>query len=64
MLSYLAGPGAWLLVARSSRSHNAATLFRVSPDGRRLLVVDRVGGGSEVERLVLATPFPLRRTEA
>jgi len=55
---YLAGPGAWLLVGRTSRSGTAATLFRVAPDGRRLILVERSGGGSEIERLVLSTPVP------
>lgn len=64
IFSYLSGGGAWLLVARSKGSANAATLFRLSPDGRRLLVMDRVGGGSEIERLVLSTPLPLHRVEA
>ncbi len=64
VVSYLSGPGAWLLVARTNGATNAATLFRVSPDGRRLLVVDRIGGGSEVERLALWAPLPLRHKEA
>ena len=63
VMSYLSGPGAWLLVARTNGTTNAATLFRVSPDGRRLLVVDRIGGGSEVERLALWAPLPFRRME-
>jgi hypothetical protein len=64
VVSYLSGPGAWLLVARTNGAANAATLFRVSPDGKRLLVVDRIGGGSEVERLALWAPLPFRRMEA
>lgn len=64
VVSYLSGPGAWLLVARTNGAANAATLFRVSSDGRRLLVVDRIGGGSEVERLVLWAPLPFRHKEA
>ncbi|WP_157218510.1 hypothetical protein [Flavisphingomonas formosensis] len=55
---YLAGPGAWLLVGRTSRSGTASTLFRVAPDGRRFVLVERSAGGSEIERLVLSTPVP------
>lgn len=58
VVRYMSGPGAWLLVARSSGTETASTLFRVSEDGRQLIVVERVCGGSEVERLVLATPLP------
>lgn len=64
VVSYLSGPGAWLLVARTNGAANVATLFRVAPDGRQLLVVDRIGGGSEVERLALWAPLPFRRMEA
>lgn len=64
IFAYLTGPGAWLLVARSSGEKTAATLFRISPDGGRLLVVDRINGGSEVERLVLSTPLPHYPAEA
>ena len=55
VVSYLSGPDAWLLVARTKGGKSAATLFRVSRDGRRLSVLKRYGGGSEIERLVLAT---------
>lgn len=58
VVKYLSGPGAWLLVARTKGVETAATLFRVSQDGRRLIVMERYGGGSEIERLVLATPLP------
>ncbi|MBB5714303.1 hypothetical protein [Sphingomonas aerophila] len=57
-VSYLSGPGAWLLVVRSTGGHHVATLFQVSADGRRLTAVDRFGGGSEVEWLVFQTPLP------
>ena len=50
--SYLSGPGAWLLVARThGRSDHRATLFRMGDDGG-LAVAGRFGGGSEVEPLV------------
>lgn len=58
-VSYLSGPGAWLLIARSSEGRHVATLFQVSADGRRLQAVDRFGGGSEIEWLVFATPLPM-----
>jgi hypothetical protein len=60
---YLSGPGAWLLVARSSGTQTSATLFRLTADGRRLAVVERTGGGSEIEQLVLATRLPHYRQE-
>ncbi len=60
VLSYMSGPGAWLLVARTRGLHNAATLFRLSADGKKLMVIDRIGEGSEVEQLGLCTPPPLR----
>jgi hypothetical protein len=63
ILRYLSGPGAWLLVARSSARETASTLFRLTSDERRLTIVERIGRGSEIERLVLSTPFPLRRAE-
>ncbi|MDX3909592.1 MAG: hypothetical protein QHC67_07200 [Sphingobium sp.] len=58
VVRYLAGPGAWLLVARSTKGQHVGTLFRVSDDGRYMNVVDRYCGGSEVEWLVLETPLP------
>jgi hypothetical protein len=54
VVSYMSGPGAWLLLARTqnrSGGHNA-TLFRMDRD-RRLTVVTRFGSGSEVEALAL-----------
>jgi hypothetical protein len=59
VVSYLSGPGAWLLIARSTGGQHVATLFQVSADGRRLQAVDRFGGGSEIEWLVFATPLPM-----
>ena len=53
VLGYLSGPGAWLLVGRSGKRGHDATLFRVSSDGRRLQIIERMGMGSEVEHLVL-----------
>ncbi|HEX8419248.1 MAG TPA: hypothetical protein VF638_04455 [Sphingomonas sp.] len=53
LLDYLSGPGAWLLVGRSGKRGHHATLFRLSSDGRRLQIVERIGTGSEVEHLVL-----------
>ena len=61
---YLSGPGAWLLVARSVGKQNAGTLFNVSRDGRRFQVVSRIGAGSEIEALVLATSVPSRPRDA
>ena len=61
---YLSGPGAWLLVARSVGKKTAGTLFNVSPDGRRLQLVSRIGTGSEIESLVLATSVPSRQRAA
>lgn len=55
LLSYLSGPGAWLLVNRTwPTGENRGTLFRLGRDGRDLRVVERFGGGSEIEPLVLA----------
>lgn len=52
-ISYMNGPGAWLLILRT---HGAAdhhgTLFRMS-DAGYLTVVERYGSGSEVEDLVM-----------
>jgi hypothetical protein len=61
VVRYLSGPGGWLLVARSSGKETAASLFRLPPDGRGLIAVDRIGGGSEIERLVLSTRIPSSR---
>lgn len=59
VVSYLSGPGALLLIARTlERTGNHATLFEVSPDGQRLLVAERFGNGSEVEDLALETRLP------
>lgn len=59
-VSYLSGPGAWLLLVRSRGGRHVATLFQVSADGRRLQAVDRFGGGSEVEWLAFEAPIPER----
>ena len=54
--SYLAGPGALLLVARTNEhTGQHATLFEVCADGSSLQAVARTGTGSEIERLVLET---------
>lgn len=53
VLGYLSGAGSWLLVGRSGKRGHDATLFRVSSDGRRLQIVERIGMGSEIEHLVL-----------
>jgi SAM-dependent methyltransferase len=58
IVRYLSGPGAWLLVARSTQGMHVSTLFRVCENGKYLEVIDRFGGGSEIEWLVLATPLP------
>jgi len=51
--SYVRGPGALFLVTRSNPNfENAGTLFELSDDGT-FRVVDRIGGGSEIEDLVL-----------
>jgi len=51
--SYLKGPGSLLLVTRTNRSRqNAGTLFEYGAGGR-FEVIGRVGGGSEIEELVL-----------
>ena len=51
----LRGPGSLLVLARSpapgSRGGNRATIFRMGADGQ-LAVVERIGGGSEIEALV------------
>jgi len=65
VLSYLAGPGALLLIGRTvEQSGNHATLFEVAANGQRLNIVSRFGKGSEVEELVLDTPLGLRPAEA
>ncbi|MEJ1157421.1 ATP-binding protein [Prosthecomicrobium sp. N25] len=52
--TYARGPGALFWVARTEEDgRNTASLFELGPDGR-FTVVARVGGGSEVEALVLA----------
>lgn len=53
IVRYLSGPGAWLLLARTGDRGHDATLFRLSPDGRRLRIVERMGQGSEIEHLAL-----------
>ena len=58
VVRYLSGPGAWLLVARSTEGRHVGTLLRVSDDGRYMNVVDRYCGGSEVEWLVLEAALP------
>jgi len=51
--SYLRGPGAWLLVLRThGDSDHRGTLFRKGDDGA-LAVVERWGGGSEIEEMFL-----------
>ena len=58
IVRYLSGPGAWLLIARSTGGRHVGTLFRISSDGRYLDVVDRFGGGSEIEWLAIDTSLP------
>lgn len=54
--SYLSGPGALLLVVRTSaRGEHHGTLFRLARDGC-LRVVHRFGQGSEIEELVGLVP--------
>lgn len=51
--SYLRGPGALLMIARTNRAReNAGTLFGLNGNGS-FTALERVGGGSEIERLVL-----------
>ncbi|PDT52901.1 MULTISPECIES: ATP-binding protein [Sinorhizobium] len=51
--AYLHGPGALLMIARTNRAgENAATLFELDEEGS-FTALERVGGGSEIERLVL-----------
>ena len=52
--AYLRGPGALFLVTRTNPARqNAGTLFELTDD-RTFSVVDRIGGGSEIEDLVLS----------
>lgn len=60
IVRYLSGPGAWLLVVRSTQGRHVGTLFRVSDDGKYMNAVDRFCGGSEIEWLVLETPLPAK----
>lgn len=54
--SYLAGPGALLLIVRTlGRDGHNGTLFTVDASGERLRAIERYGAGSEIETLVLAT---------
>jgi hypothetical protein len=51
--SYLRGPGAMVMVTRTSRTQeNNGTLFELKDDGS-FAVLGRVRGGSEIERLLL-----------
>ncbi|APG88673.1 ATPGTP-binding protein (plasmid) [Sinorhizobium americanum CCGM7] len=51
--SYLRGPGALLILARTNRAReNAGTLFELCENGS-FAALERVGGGSEIEKLVL-----------
>jgi hypothetical protein len=54
VVSYMSGPGAWLLLARTDKrsGEHHATFFRMDRDGR-LMVVTRFGAGSEVEAIAL-----------
>ncbi len=53
--SYLRGPGALFIVARTRPGDiNAGTLFELDPAGD-FCVLEQVGGGSEIENLVLGT---------
>jgi SAM-dependent methyltransferase len=51
---YCRGPGALLLVVKTGGSQHDGTLFELQPS-RRFAVLARVGGGSEIERLILET---------
>ena len=57
-VSYLAGPGSWLLLARTVKRRHVATLFRVTDDGTRLEIADRFNGGAEIEWLALEAALP------
>ncbi|YCI04440.1 ATP-binding protein [Ensifer sp. D2-11] len=51
--SYLRGPGALFVVTRTNRAQeNAGTLFELKEDGS-FAALERVGGGSEIEKLLL-----------
>jgi hypothetical protein len=51
--SYLRGPGALVVVTRTNRAQeNAGTLFELKEDGS-FAALERVGGGSEIEKLLL-----------
>lgn len=53
VMTYMAGPGAWLLIGRTlPDSTHHASLFRLDETGR-LVIADRFGAGSEVEEFVL-----------
>jgi len=60
IVSYLTGPGAFILLARSAKGRHVGTLFQVTADGHYLDVVDRFCGGSEVEWLMLETKLPVK----
>ena len=54
VVSYLAGPGALLLVARTlGRDEHHGTLFEMTEQGHRFRIIEQYGDGSEVEGLVL-----------
>ena len=54
--SYLSGPGALLLVARTlGDDEHHGTLFEIAQRGDQFRIVERYGNGSEVEALVLET---------
>ncbi|MET0309796.1 MAG: hypothetical protein ABW023_13900 [Sphingomonas sp.] len=54
--SYLRGPGAWLLVLRThGDADHRGTLFQMDDDGT-LIVMERWGGGSEVEEMFVREP--------
>lgn len=63
ILTYLRGPGSWLLVARTNDARNAATLFRMREDGS-LAVIERWNGGSEVEKIALSVARSSERADA
>jgi SAM-dependent methyltransferase len=58
--SYLRGPGALFLVARTNREReNAGTLFELD-QSRTFRAIARVGGGSEIEALVAGRTSDIR----
>jgi hypothetical protein len=64
LTSYLSGPGALLLVARTlGDDDHHGTLFEIVEQGDGFRIVERYGNGSEVEALVLETlpRHPTRR---